>query len=345
MVPHSKPWITKAETLCAQELIETGHMAAGPRVQQFRRVLADVLGATEAWVCASGTQALVGALNALGLSKEDEVILPTYTCPSVYDAVVLAGATPIFCDVGNAWNMTPETVAPRITARTRAIILVHHFGLTERVEPFRKFGVSIISDLCQNFDVGLTSGVSDDGDIQVFSFHSTKCLTTAHGGAVVARNSKLAKPLAEVMRGVELMAGITDLQAALGTAQLSRYAEFQARRRTLADRYFAALPSHLCDSLAGVRDRWNFFRFPLRQRLFPFSEIASAMAEQGVLVRQGIDTLLHRNLGLSDHDFPNAVRSYQETISIPFYPALSDFEAKKVINACRVLWNNHGDKG
>ena len=250
MIPHSKPWITKAEILCIQELLETGHVAAGTRVQRFRRVLADALGATEAWVCASGTQALVGALKALDLSNQDEIILPTYTCSSVYDSVILAGAKPVLCDVGYAWNMTPETVAPRITTRTRAIILVHNFGITETVEPFRKFNVSIISDLCQNFDAGLTPGVSDGGDLQVFSFHATKCLTTAHGGAVVARTPQFMKPLAQVMGSIERMAGLNDLQAALGITQLSHYGEFRARREALADRFFGALPSCLCDSLA-----------------------------------------------------------------------------------------------
>jgi perosamine synthetase len=127
---------------------------------------------------------------------------------------------------------------------------------------------------------------------------------------------------------------LSDLAAALGRSQLARYPAFLTRRRALADRYFEALSDVIAVLPHRVRERSVFFRFPLRSA-GNFEELRAGFSQDGVQVRRGVDTLLHRSLALDGSRFPGAERAFRETLSIPLYPALTDDEAARVIEAAR----------
>lgn len=336
MIPHSKPWITEEDRNSVMAVLQSGMIAQGELVETFENSVSQYLNLESAIATASGTEALVLALQVLGVGKKSEVILPTYVCRNVLQAVVKIGATPCICDVGPNWVMTFNEVEPLLSKKTAAIIAVHIFGLPVDVQSLQSFGVPVIEDACQAFGLNV-NGVSagGTGDIGLFSFHATKCFTTAEGGMLVSNNSQLMKEAKQKRDGdgriaAQATASLSDLQAALGLSQLARYDSFLDLRRKLKLKYFEALNCVAAFQLPD-NDIEFFFRYPMRVPTSP-DVLQAKLAECGIHIRKGVDQLLHREQGLSDRNYPSAVKALNQTISIPFYPALSDDSCEFVIN-------------
>jgi perosamine synthetase len=340
MIPHSKPWITEEDLGAVNRTLGGGMIARGEQVRAFEDQVARYVGAVDAIAVGSGTAALTLALNCLEAERKDEVILPTYVCRSVADAVARVGLTPILCDVGEHWTMTADTVAPHVSARTRAIIVVHLYGIAAETAAFRRFGVPLIEDCCQALGgERKRQRVAATGELSVFSFHATKCLATGEGGMVTARSPEAAERLQAVCQSTVLTAPMSDLQAALGLAQLARYPDMLARRRYLAERYLTELPRELTRHIAAQEGGTIYFRFPLRTSEGPpFDAIRAEFHRAGVVVRRGVDELLHRRCEIPDDHYPNATRLFAETVSVPLYPAMSEDDQDAVIQVCRRLW-------
>lgn len=337
MIAHSRPWIKGGDIEGVAGLLRRGLLATGVEADKFAAALSAYLGTRDGTLTHSGTEALVLALRAVGAGPGDEVVLPTYVCRAVLDAVLVSGARPVLCDTGPDWLMTPEAVDRRVTARTRAVILVHLFGIALDVDAFRNNGAALIEDCCQSLGAAFGEDmVGGKGACAVYSFHATKCLATGEGGFLTSRDPVLLERAAKLCRDNPLIRPMTDFQAALGLGQLARYGTFLERRRRLARRYFEALPSALTGRLAPLGDRSVFFRFPVTPPS-DFDTCAEHCARRGVIVRRGVDALLHRQLGLDDGDFPNAVRAFDSTLSIPLYPSLSNEEQERVIEALCLL--------
>jgi perosamine synthetase len=346
MIAHSKPWITTCDRRAVDAVLVSGMLAQGKLVQEFEARVAQYLGASGGVAVSSGTAALILALKALRVGGTDEVILPTYVCRSVLEAVISTGAKPVLCDIGDEWNMTVETVTPKITSRTAAIIVVHIFGIPSDTHCLQKLGVPIIEDCCQAFGTQLNGvNVGTINSIGILSFHATKCLTTGEGGMVVSHDANLIEKMRELRDGNEEVIGermacpITDLQAALGLNQLARYSEFLKRRKEIASRYFTELSNCSIRLPKAIQKKSIFFRFPLRVE-GNFSIYRQRFSTLNIQVRQGVDTLLHRVLGLYRHEFPVAEQLFAETISLPIYPALQDEQLEAVILASRAIWGN-----
>jgi len=330
-IPHSRPWITDADIESVRETVASGMLAHGDRVFAFEQLIADYHGASGAVAMPSGTAALALSLLALDVGNGDEVVLPTYTCNSVAAAVRAVGATPIYCDVGDEWLMTPQSVSAVLTSKTKAIILIHIFGIFADARTFAEFGLPVVEDACQAFGGRRQEATSE---LTVFSFHATKCLTTGEGGAVAAHDKTLLKKLQQLRDSNRIPGRMTDVQAALGISQLSRYAEFLQIRQAQANRYFSNLPTTATMRLGAVRSCSMFFRFPLtlNDRNGSFEDARQFFAKRGIAVRQGVDTLLHRESGHSDASFPGAVARFNETVSIPLRPGLTEGELDRVID-------------
>jgi perosamine synthetase len=329
MIAHSKPWLAASDLDRIAEVLASSMIARGCEVERFESEVGDYLGLPAGVATPSGTRALVCSLKALEVGAGDEIIMPTYVCRSVWEAVCAVGATPRLCDVADDWCVSAETIEPVVTARTRAIIVVHPFGITADTASIRRFGVPIIEDCCQAF--GRRSDPAS-GAVVVLSFHATKLLTTGEGGMALAPERGLLERIRSI--AAREREQLSDLQAALGRSQLARYPSFLARRRTLADRYFEALRDVVAVLPHRVRERSVFFRFPLRTAA-SFDELRADFSQYGVQVRRGVDTLLHRSMDLDGSLFPAAERAFRETLSIPLYPALTDDEAARVMAAAR----------
>jgi perosamine synthetase len=360
-ISHSKPWITAEDRTAVADALASGMVAAGEEERAFERELAALTGHRAGVAASTGAAALHLILRALGVGPGDEVILPTYVCRAVWDAVAATGARGLLCDSGEDWCLSPASAAARASARTRAVVPVHVFGIAAGLTQLAPLGVPLVEDCCQAFGpcgdlravirapepaAMVATGAPALGHTGVaafVSFHATKLLCTGEGGMALTSDENLATRLRALKEGEP--AGIaprwrlplSDLQAALGLSQLRRLGAMLARRGEIAARYFGALaglPVRLPDE---IRERSLFFRFPLRVQ-GDFDRLRRAFLEHGVHVRRGVDALLHRELGLSDGDYPIACRLFAETLSLPLYPALTDEEVERVIAACRAVF-------
>jgi UDP-4-amino-4-deoxy-L-arabinose-oxoglutarate aminotransferase len=342
-VPHSRPWIDQSDLLAVNELLKSRMIAKGLRVQAFEQAVSYYLGATSAIACASGTAALSLALKVLRISSGDEVILPTYVCWSVLAAVRGSGAVPCLCDVDDSGVVTVQTVRAALTPKTRAIIAVHMFGHPCDINSISTLGIPVIEDACQAFGLkvsGRSAGTL--GDLGILSFHATKCLTTGEGGMLLTNNPSLINLAHLYEQPIEQnnAAGtfiMSDLQAALGLAQLDRYATFLDRRQELFASY-NEITSKLANVSHGYVGMPKFlFRYTLRiQSCFESSQ--ASLLINGVHSRRGVDELLHRRIGLNDRNFPCAIKLFDQVISIPFYPSITEQERKKVVRALKVVF-------
>lgn len=334
MIAHSKPLIEQADCVAVGATLDSGMIAAGGKVREFEEQVARFHGGAGCVALGSGTAALALALTALRVGAGDEVVLPTYVCRSVAVAVKAVGATPVLCDIGERWTMIPVNVARVLTPRTKAIVVIHTFGIAADTDDFRQFGVPVIEDCCQSFGT-LRNGaaVGTVGDLCFFSFHATKCLTTGEGGMVMAGTTEMREKLEDSSEKWKLLSPMSDMEAALGMRQLSHYDRFLARRGEIAGRYFKELPHRFTVRFAEVADRTNFFRFPVTHG-GGYEKIAGYCHSRGVGVRRGVDALLHREYGLPDAAFPVAVEMFGMTASLPLYPAMTDEEIQTV---CEVM--------
>ncbi|WP_031434429.1 DegT/DnrJ/EryC1/StrS family aminotransferase [Methylomarinum vadi] len=345
IIPHSRPWITSDDRKSVNAILASRMIAHGEKVSQFEEKVCKFLDINHAVAQSSGSAALVLALKTLQITRGDEVILPTYVCRSVLEAVLSVGAEPIFCDVDYSGVITSETVKPNITQKTKAIIAVHIFGHLCDVEQLKSLGLLVIEDACQAFGLHVSEKMAGSlGDVGILSFHATKCLTTGEGGMLVTNNhnwGEMARILTDgdVSPNARHIAPLSDLQAALGLAQLSRYDESLERRQRLRSQ-FTKVASEKGITMGASDDSDMLFRFTLRN-MGPFDVIQSFFLEQGIQVRRGVDELLHRTMGMSDQHFPVAVDIFTNTASIPFYPSLSKRESETICQAIRKFHYDH----
>jgi len=342
MIPHSQPWITPEDAAAMQAALTSGFIGQGRRNEEFEQQLGAWVGGTGGVSTASGTAALCLALRSLGCGPGDEVILPTYICRNLLQAVQSMDAIPVLCDSGPDWLVEPANVASLVTPHTKILLLPHIYGLFADIAAFRSFGVPIIEDCAQAIDV--RGGHPIAGDLAVFSFHPTKCLTTGEGGMVVARDAARLDRLRALRDDIaagsarRVFAPLSDLAAALGLSQLARYEKGLRRRRAQAAAYAQALEGiDIVDfNWYGRRDAM-FYRFPLRIA-GGLEYVATAMQAQEVTVRRGVNELLHRLLGRADAEFPQAMRHFQETVSVPIYPALTEANLARCLDAVRKVF-------
>jgi len=344
MIPHSRPLITKADMAAVASTLQTGMISQGERVEQFESRIAEYLGVPGGVAVSSGSAALVLLLRALELPAGGEVILPTYVCNSVAWAVVSAGLKPVFCDVGAEWTVVLDSVERALTPRTVAVIVVHTFGITADVHAIASLGVPVIEDACQALGAMVQGEHAGSVGCSGFlSFHATKCLATGEGGMVVSRDPAVLSRAKALRDGIKRefrrsFAPMTDMQAALGQSQLSRYGEFLRRRAEIADTYRNAL--HSCNARVdlGTRSAGSiFFRFPVKSAK-DFDDSRTFFATRGIHVRRGVDALLHRMFDENDERFAGASKLFSETVSIPLYPALSVEEVERIALCATDYW-------
>lgn len=261
-IPVNEPLLDGNEKMYLGECIETGWISSeGPFVKRFEEGFADRLGSRFGIAVCNGSAALDVAVAALGIGPGDEVIMPTFTIISCAASVVRAGALPVLVDVDPlTWNMDVARLEDHVTPRTKAIMVVHIFGLPVDMDPVidlaRRRGLKIIEDAAQAHGQtyrGRPCGAI--GDISTFSFYPNKHVTTGEGGMLATDNPEVAARCRSLrnlcfkpeQRFVHDELGwnyrMTNLQAAVGVAQLERLDEFLARKRRMGAHYQRLLAS------------------------------------------------------------------------------------------------------
>ena len=255
-IPVNEPLLNGNEKRYLNECIDTGWISSeGPFVEKFEHNFAARVQRKYAIAVVNGSLALDAAVVALGIGPGDEVIMPTFTIISCAAAVVRAGAVPVLVDCdASTWNMNVSDVEAKITSRTRAIMPVHIYGLPVDMDPLleiaRKYKLAVIEDAAEMH--GQTykgKPCGSFGDISTFSFYPNKHVTTGEGGMIVTNDPAIAEKCRSLrnlcfqpkQRFVHEELGwnlrFTNLQAAVGLAQLERLDEFVARKRAMGSRY------------------------------------------------------------------------------------------------------------
>ena len=255
-IPVNEPLLEGNEKRYLLECIDTGWISSeGPFVERFEDEFCRRVERLHGIAVANGSGALDIAVAALGLGPGDEVILPTFTIISCAAAVVRAGAVPVLVDADPVtWNMNPGQVARRVTPRTRAIMVVHIYGLPVDLDPLlelaRNYGLKVIEDAAQMHGQSYRGKPCGSfGDVSTFSFYPNKHVTTGEGGMLVCDDPELAERCRSLpnlcfqakKRFVHEEIGwnyrMSNLQAAMGVAQLERLDDFVARKRRMGKRY------------------------------------------------------------------------------------------------------------
>jgi perosamine synthetase len=326
-IPHSRPWLTDADRRAVDATLGSLMIAEGDTSRKLELAAAEYLGQAGGVATPDGTTALYVALLALGVGPSDDVAIPTYVCEAVEQAVRWTGATPVLCDVGDDWCVDADSVKHVLTKRTKAVIVVHTFGIVAEMRPIVDLGVPVIEDLAQAFGASSPDGRAGTfGDLSIASFHATKCLTTGEGGMAFTRDERLLGRLHALKRSAHRLP-LSNLQAALGLSQLHRYDEFLAHRARIAERYRQVIPDRFIPPKA-VLDRTMNFRFPVLVDR-DVEGLMTEFATHGVLAKRGVDALLHKK----DGEFPGAESAYKRTLSLPIHPSMSSEEVDRVMDA------------
>jgi dTDP-4-amino-4,6-dideoxygalactose transaminase len=329
LIPHSRPTIGPAEERAVLRVLRSGQLGGGGEVEAFERAMARFLGGGQAAAVQTGSAALHLALLALGVRSGDRVLLPTYVCAAVLNAVRYVGARPILADADPATgNLEPADVRGRLAARTRAMIVPHLFGRPAPLADLARLGVPIVEDCAMS--LGGATGLG--GEISVFSFYATKMIATGHGGMVVTRDRRLAGRVRDLVDydnrddpAVRYNYRMSALAAALGRAQLARVPDFVKRRRRIADYYRRTLglpvapPGHV------------FYRFVVRAG--PVGRFVRFMAARGVECKRPVYRPLHTLFPRASGDYPGAEELHRSWASIPIYPSLAPGEMARVAGA------------
>lgn len=368
-IPGCKQSYGDQERAALLGAFDSGRIARGPRVKAFESALCSRLRASHGVVCSNGTAALELALRALGIGPGDEVLVPTLSWLASASAIRVLGAEPVFVDIDPVThNVSPETVERAWTPAAKALIAVDMAGVPCDLKGLRasadSHGAYLIEDAAHALGAAHASGLPVGGDghahATTFSFHPAKTITTGEGGLVTTPDSGLAGRLTRMRSGgltrdfaasrgpwdylsedVGSNMHMTELQAALGLAQLERMDELVARRRSaglalmagLQDVPGLLLPEHPPGS------SWNLF----------ICELENQAANEGLrdrvvqrLQQAGIGAhvhypLLHRQpvfaASAREDELPVAVHYFDRTFTLPLFPDLTSAEIERIVRA------------
>ncbi|MGH7318230.1 MAG: DegT/DnrJ/EryC1/StrS family aminotransferase [Candidatus Rokuibacteriota bacterium] len=379
-IPITRPQLDAAEEAAVLEVLRSGWVAQGPRVAEFETALAMYTDARFAVATTSCTTALHLILAGLGIGAGDEVIVPAFTFVATANVVECAGATPVFADIDpRTFNLAVEDLDRRVSARTRALVVVHLFGLSADLDPIlalgRRHGLVVLEDAaCALGTRYHNRHAGTGGTAGAFSFHPRKVITTGEGGAVTTDDPVLAERL-QVLRNhggrvsdlerhrtgaftlpeydeVGFNYRMTDLQAALGIVQLAKADRLIAARQRLAQRYTEAFGDF--EGLATpvvppgcVHTYQSYVCLVGEEAPVGRDELAEALGAEGIAVRQGTHAVhalgyYRRKYGLEEGDYPNASRADRRSLTLPLYPDLSTAEQDQVIEGVRRCWGRSG---
>ncbi|MCM2333251.1 MAG: DegT/DnrJ/EryC1/StrS aminotransferase family protein [Anaeromyxobacteraceae bacterium] len=364
-IPVNEPRLDGNEKRYLAECIDSGWISSeGPFVTRLEEGMARRVGRRHGIACANGTAALDLAVAALDLAPGDEVILPAFTIVSCVMQVVRAGLTPVFVDADPVtWNMDPAAAAAAVGPRTRAIMPVHIYGLPVDMAPIqalaRRHGLRVLEDAAQA--IGLRCHghpCGGFGDLSVMSFYPNKHVTTGEGGMVLTDDEALASrcrslrnlcfepPRRFVHRELGFNYRMTNLQAAVGVAQLERLDEFLERKRELGRRYRAALGGvrgiEVAPERTAYAENLNWvFGLVLDERVpFDAAEAMRRLAALGVGTRPFFYPL-HRQPFFGDRfaglSLPVSERLGERGLYLPSGLALTDAQVDRAAAALRAV--------
>jgi perosamine synthetase len=362
-VPVNEPLLNGNEEKYLSECIRTGWISSeGPFVKLFEDQMASQVGRKYGIAVTNGTAAIDAAVDALGIGPGDEVIMPTFTIISCIAQIVRSGAKPVLVDSDpGTWNMDVGQIEAKITSKTKAIMIVHIYGLPVDVDPVLElamgYGLKVIEDAAEM--LGQTykkRPCGSFGDISTFSFYPNKHVTTGEGGMILTDDPVHA----EVSQGLRNLCfqpakrfvherlgwnlRMTNLQAAIGVAQLERLDEFVLKKRQVGKRYtelLSGLPGvqlPLESTAAAENIYWVYGLVLDESKGIDADRAMRLLAEKGVGCRPFFCPMHQQpvllKMGLfAGEAYPVAERLYRQGFYIPSGMAITDDQIDRVAKA------------
>ena len=353
-IPAARPLIGDDERAAVDAVLRSGMLAQGPEVSAFEREFSEALvGGLPTAAVNSGTSGLLLGLLAAGIGPGDEVIVPSFTFAATANAVVLAGATPVFADIErDSFGLDPEAAARAIGPNTAAIMPVHLYGHPADMRGLtvlaQEHGLAVFEDAAQAHAAELDGRpVGTFGEWAMFSLYPTKNMTSGEGGMVVSaaestdervrllRNQGMARPYENEIAGFN--ARMTDLHAAIGRVQLRKLAGWTQQRRSNAARFDAELEGVVTPPVApGAKHVYHQYTIRVAEDRDGFAR--ALREEHGIGTGVYYPTPVHRLpvFGLP-LDLPETERAAREALSLPVHPSLTEQDLDRIVSAVNLL--------
>ena len=379
MIPYGRQWIDEQDIEAVVKVLRSDWLTTGPMVEAFEESVAEFAGAKYAVAVSSGTAALHAAMSAVGVGPGDEVIIPPITFAATGNAVVFQGGTPVFADVNpDTLLIDPTKIVAKITPRTKAIVAVDYAGQPCDYDALRaiadRHDLVLVADACHALGAEYKGRkVGTLADLSVFSFYPVKHITTGEGGMVLANDTKFIAKMRRFrnhgiatdyhqrselgtwyyeMVDLGYNYRISDFQCALGLSQLRKLPHWIARRQEIAKRYHEAIASisavnPLCVS-PEVFHAYHLYviRLDLDQLKADRATIFTVLRHEGIGVNvHYIPVHLHpfyrMCFGTGPQLCPVAEATYEQILSLPIFPAMTDQDIAHVIAAVRKVVDSH----
>lgn len=372
-LPYGRQWIDEDDIEAVIEVLKGSYLTTGPYLAKFEQAVAEYVGAKYAVAFSNGTAALHGACFAAGIGNGDEVITTPMTFAASVNCVIYQGGTPIFSDIDEkTYNIDPNKIEEKISDKTKAIIPVDFTGqpteLDGILEIAKKHNLVVIEDAAHALGaVYKGKKVGSISDMTMFSFHPVKHITTGEGGIITTNNREYYDKLLQFrshgitrekdklnefhgpwyyeMQFLGYNYRMTDIQAALGTSQLKKVDKFVELRRKYVAMYNEAFKD--IDEIITPfqhedgQSSWHLYiiRLKLDKLTASRREIFEALQQQNIGVNVHYIPVhlqpYYQQLGYKKGICPNAEKLYEEMITLPLFPAMSEKDVHDVIKAVK----------
>ncbi|MFZ6725847.1 DegT/DnrJ/EryC1/StrS family aminotransferase [Undibacterium sp. MH2W] len=364
-LPFTKPTMDEETIAAVGEVMRSGWMTSGPKVQALEAQLSDYFGGRPVRTFNSGTCTMEIALRIAGIGAGDEVITTPNSWVATANVIIETGATPVFADIDpKTHNIDLDKVEAAITPRTKAIIPVHMCGLPCDMDRLydiaRKYNLRVIEDAAQAIGSSWKGKrIGSFGDFVSFSFQVNKNIMTGEGGCLVLNNAEEAR-LAEKYRlqgvsrsgldgiDVDVLGGkfnMTDIAGAIGLGQMKRLAEFNAKRLELAKYYFEQFgPDFETQTGAELpvadfeQSNWHMFHLVLPERINR-AEFMQQMLDVKIGLGYHYRAIhlftYYRERGFTDGMFPIAERVGKQIVTLPLFPSMTKEDVERVVSAVK----------
>ena len=361
MIPQIQPWIDECELNELKRVVDTTYVTESSLTKEFEQMTKDLTASKHAIAYCNGTMGLFSALKALNIGAGDEVIVPNFTFIASSNSIIMAGATPVFCEVSEkTFCIDPERIEELITPKTKAIMPVHIYGQACDMEKIlaiaKKHNLYVVEDAAQGVGVkfnGRHTGTF--GDIGVLSYYGNKTITCGEGGVVLTADDDHAlkcyrlKNHGRAQKGVFIHETIgfnfsfTEMQAAIGIAQMKKLERIIVKKDAINKRYN--------EELAGLERFRPVFIDPRCTPVFWFTsfltddleDLAKFLKKEEIQIRRFFCPLhmqpCYKDMIAPDAKFEVSEKIFRQGISLPSSYQLTDDEQSKVIDTIKRFYS------